>query len=58
VSRRDKHGPNTLENYLMLHDKHLREREHFIEENGLVVRYFDRQNELRIGGLIRCQGRT
>jgi hypothetical protein len=57
VRRRDKHAPNTFENYLMLHDKHLREREHFIEENGLASSIND-QGQIVIFGLLRCKGRT
>lgn len=58
MSRRDKHAPNTLENYLVLHDKHLRAREHFIVENSLIRPYVYRPNHLRIEGIIRCQGHT
>lgn len=58
MSRRDKHAPNSLENYLMLHEKHLRECEHFIVENGLSAPHFNRAGQLRIAGLIRCKGHT
>lgn len=58
MRRPDKHGPNTLENYLMLYDKHLREREHFIEENLLEGPLQDQGGFLRISGLLRCKGNT
>ena len=50
MRRRDKHAPNTLDNYLMLHDKHLREREHFIVENGIVISRIFSAKRLRIVG--------
>jgi hypothetical protein len=58
VIHRDKHAPNTLENYLMLHDKHLREREYFIQENGLQPPFINQEGNLRIVGLLRCNGHT
>lgn len=58
MSRRDKHAPNTLDNYLMLHDKHLRDREYFIENNGLSVPYRDGVDRWKIDGLLRCKGST
>jgi len=58
VSPRDKHGPNSFDNYVMLHEKHLREREHFIVENGLSEPTFNQAGELRITGLITCRGHT
>jgi hypothetical protein len=42
----------------MLHDKHLREHEHFIVENGLSAPYWHSLNRLRMTGLIRCKGHT
>lgn len=58
MSRRDKHAPNTFENYVMLHDKHLREREHFIVKNELRGPLKLESGQLQIGGLIRCKGHT
>ena len=58
MRRCDKHAPNTLDNYLMLHDKHLREREHFIVENGIIVSRISKPKRLRIVGVVRCLGNT
>ncbi len=56
--RRDKHAPNTLENYLLLHEKHLREREYFIEENRLRPPRFVAPDQIALSGLILCKGHT
>jgi hypothetical protein len=42
----------------MLHDKHLREREHFIVENGIIISRISEAKRLRIVGVIRCLGNT
>jgi hypothetical protein len=42
----------------MLHEKHLREREHFVVENGVGIPRFDQEGLLQISGLLRCRGNT
>ncbi len=42
----------------MLHDKHLREREHFIVENGLVRPIRVENDRLFVEGRIVCRGNT
>jgi hypothetical protein len=42
----------------MLHDKHLREREHFIVENGLAGPIRVENDRLLIEGRIVCRGNT
>lgn len=58
MSRRDKHAPYTIENYLILHGKHLRERDHFIVENGITITRISEPERLRIVGVVRCRGNT
>lgn len=58
MRRRDKHAPNTFENYQMLHEKHLHEREHFIVQNALSAPNFVEDDRFEIEGLIRCKGNT
>lgn len=55
---RDKHAPNSLENYLILHEKHLQLREHFIVKNELSDTIPYGFGRLRIEGVIYCRGNT
>jgi len=58
VIRRDKHGPNSFENFVVLHEKQLRDRDHFIEENLLRGPYLGEDGDIYIQGLLRCKGYT
>lgn len=58
MRRRDKHSPNTLENYRLLHDKALFEREYFIIQNDLCAPFLIAKDRFKIEGFIRCKGST